>query len=97
MSATYAIANVLHSLQVLKESIAPQTWSNTPLPVISAPGWWLEEVQVELGAPAGTAPCEIHGCAVLRQDALPEPVLVNHDGKVYPIVPKWLQAARSAQ
>lgn len=97
MSATYAIANVQHALQALKDRIPPEQWSETPLPVIAAPGWWMEEVRRELGVEAGFEPGEIHGCHVTRKDDVHEPVLIDHDGKVYPILPQWLRAKRAAQ
>jgi len=96
MSATYAIANVQHALQALKEKIPPDQWSETPLPVIAAPGWWMEEVRKELGVEVGFEPGEIHGCHVTRQDNINEPVLIDHDGKVYPILPAWLRAKEAA-
>lgn len=93
MSATtYAIANVQHSLQALKELIPPEKWSETPLPVIAAPGWWMEELRTELGVDPGMEPAEIHGCAVLRNDEVTEPWLIDWDGKRYPILPKWQRA-----
>ena len=96
MSATYAIANVQHALQALKEKIPPDQWGETPLPVIAAPGWWMEEVRQEMGVAPGFEPGEIHGCHVTRQDSVPEPVLIDHDGKVYPILPAWLRAKATA-
>lgn len=92
MSATFAIANVQHSLQALKELISPERWSETPLPVIVAPGWWMEEVRKELGMQEGYEPDSIHGCYVTRNDNANEPMLVDHDGKTYPILPKWMRA-----
>ena len=47
MSTVFAIANVQHALQALKEQIAPEKWCETPLPVIAAPGWFLEEIRKE--------------------------------------------------
>lgn len=94
MSTVYAVANVLHSLQVLKEKIPPNQWCDTPLPVIAAPSWWLEEVRRDLGVAPGHEPAEIHGCSVVRADELAEPALIDHDGKTYPILPKWTQAAQ---
>ena len=96
MSATYTIANVQHALQALKEKIPPDQWNETPLPVIAAPGWWMEEVRQELGVPPGFEPGEIHGCHVTRQDNVQEPVLIDHDGKVYPILPQWMRAKEAA-
>lgn len=94
MSTVYAIANVQHALQSLKELIAPERWVDTPLPVIAAPGWFLEEVRKEMGVEEGFEPGEIHGCHVTRVDTINEPVLVDHDGKTYPILPKWMRAAQ---
>ncbi len=92
MSTTYAIANVQHSLQALKELIPPEKWGETPLPVIAAPGWWMEDLRAEMGVEEGFEPGEIHGCTVLRKDELTEPMLIDHDGKMYPILPKWQRA-----
>lgn len=96
MSATYAIANVQHALQALKEKIPPDQWGDTPLPVIAAPGWWMEELRQEMGVAPGFEPGEIHGCHVTRQDNVQEPVLIDHDGKVYPILPQWMRAKTAA-
>ena len=96
MSTVFAIANVQHSLQALKEKIPPNQWCDTPLPVIAAPGWWLEDIRKELGVEYGYEPGEIHGCAVLRRDDLPEPMLIDHDGKKYPVLPAWMRAKQAA-
>lgn len=93
-TAVYSIANVQHALQALKEQIAPEKWAETPLPIIAAPSWWMEEVRTELGVEAGFEPGEIHGCHVTRNDNVTEPMLIDHDGKIYPILPKWLRAKR---
>lgn len=92
MSTTYAIANVQHSLQALKELIPPEKWSETLLPIIAAPGWWMEELRKEMGVEEGFEPESIHGCSVMRNDEVTEPWLVDHDGKMYPILPKWQRA-----
>lgn len=97
MSATYAIANVQHALQALKEKIDPTKWAETPLPVIAAPGWWLEDVRKELGVESGFEPGEIHGCHVTRVDTLTEPMLLDHDGRLYPILPAWMRAKQAAE
>jgi len=89
MSTTYAIANVQHSLHALKELIPPDKWSSTPLPVIAAPGWWMSDLCAEMGVDAGFEPGSIHGCAVIRSDDVAEPWLIDHDGRRYPILPKW--------
>lgn len=94
MSTVFDIANVLHSLQALKETIHPSQWNETPLPVIAAPGWWLNQVAAELGQPAGVEPAKVHGCSVVRNDDIAEPVLVAHDGKVYPVLPAWMRAKK---
>ena len=92
MSRTvYTVANVLHSLMILKEKIPPTQWVDTPLPVIAGPGWWLEEVRQEMGVKEGFEPGEIHGCSIVRNDELKEPCLIDHDGKVYPIFPQWMR------
>jgi hypothetical protein len=92
MTTVYAIHNVQHALQALKELIAPDRWADTPLPVIAAPGWWMEELRKEMNVDEGFEPGEIHGCTVLRKDELTEPMLIDHDGKMYPILPKWQRA-----
>lgn len=97
MSTVFDIANVLHSLQALKETIPAWEWSETPLPVIAAPGWWLRRVAEDLGQPADLEPDRIHGCSVVRNDTLAEPVLVTHDGKVHRIKPAWARAAEAAK
>lgn len=94
MSTVFAIANVQHALQALKEQIAPEKWSETPLPVIAAPGWWLEEVRKEMNVEEGFEPGEIHGCRVTRNDNLADPMLVDHDGKIYSVLPQWQRAAQ---
>ena len=91
----YSIANVQHALQALKEQIAPEKWADTPLPVIAAPGWWMEEVRKEMGIEEGFEPDSVHGCHVTRNDNVTEPMLIDHDGKMYPILPKWLRAAQA--
>ena len=98
MSGTtvYSIANVQHALQALKEKIEPHKWAETPLPVIVAPGWWMEEVRKEMNVEEGFEPGEIHGCHVTRNDNVKEPYLLDHDGKMYAILPKWLRAAERA-
>lgn len=97
MTTVHTIANVQHALMALKEKIPPHMWDETPLPVIAAPGWWMEEVRRDLGVEPGHEPAEIHGCAVLRNDDVPEPVLIDHDGKTYPILPAWLRASKSSK
>lgn len=97
MSTTtvYSVANVQHALQALKEQIPPEKWSETPLPVIAAPGWWLEEIRKENNVEEGFEPGEIHGCHVTRQDHLTEPMLIDHDGKMYPVLPQWMRAKQA--
>jgi hypothetical protein len=97
MSATYTIANVQHSLQALKEQIPPNEWADTPLPVIIAPHWWMEEIRKDLGGDEGLELAEIHGCSVIRQDDMPDPMLIDHDGKMYPILPSWMRAKQESQ
>ena len=91
MSTTYSIGNIQHSLQALKEMIPPEKWSETPLPVIAAPGWGLDEVRKHMGLADGTI-AEIHGCAVTQVDALTEPKLIDWNGKTYSILPQWQRA-----
>jgi hypothetical protein len=98
MSGTtvYSIANVQHALQALKEKIEPHLWAETPLPVIVAPGWWMEEIRKEMNIEEGFEPGEIHGCHVTRNDNLTEPMLLDHDGKLYPVLPQWMRAKQAA-
>ena len=97
MSSTFAIANVQHALQALKEKVPPHKWADTPLPVIAAPGWWMEEVRKDLGGEPGLEVHEIHGCTVMRQDNLNEPMLIDWDGKIYPLLPAWMRASNKAK
>lgn len=85
MHKLYTVAAVGEALQVLKARIPPSQWSDTLLPVIAAPGWWMADVAREFGAAEGDVPHQIHGCPVVRQDDLQAPVLVDHDGSVYRI------------
>lgn len=98
MSTTtvYSVANIQHALQALKEQIPPHKWADTPLPVIVAPGWWLEEIRKENNVEEGFEPGEIHGCHVTRNDNMTEPMLLDHDGKLYPILPQWMRAKQAA-
>lgn len=93
MSTVHAIANVQHMLMALKESIPSEKWPDTPLPVIASPDWFIEDVAKDLGAEAGLLVDSIHGCRVIRNDNLQEPMLIDHDGKTYPILPAWQRAA----
>jgi hypothetical protein len=97
MSSAFAIGNIQHALQALKEKIPPHEWADTPLPVIVAPGWWLEDVRKDLGVEEGHEPAEIHGCNVMREDTLNEPMLLDWDGKLYPVLPAWMRASKSAK
>lgn len=92
MSNAHAVFNVGAALQILKEQIDPDKWCDTPLPVIAAPHWWLEELRLELGADEGMEPDTIYNCKVVRNDELKEPMLIDHDGKMYPVLPKWQRA-----
>lgn len=96
MQSVYSVANIQHALQALKEQIEPHKWAETPLPVIVAPGWFLEQVREEMGVEEGFEPGEIHGCHVTRMDTVKEPYLLDHDGKMYAILPKWLRAKEAA-
>ena len=97
MSTVYAIGNIQHALQALKELIAPEKWGETPLPVVAARGWWMEELRTAMGVEQGFEPGEIHGCTVLRKDELTEPMLIDHDGKMYPVLPQWQRASHLAK
>ena len=92
MSAIFAIHNVQHALQALKEQIPPEKWGETPLPVIVAPSWFMEQVRTELGGDPDLEVAEIHGCSVVRNDEMTEPMLLDHDGKMYPVMPAWARA-----
>lgn len=87
MSQVRTIAIIAERLQELKAKIPPDMWSDTPLPVIAAPKWWLDEVAAEFGAADGEVPGKIHDCEVVRRDTIEEPCLIDHDGKVYRIMP----------
>lgn len=82
----YTLSQILLTLQELKERIHPAAWADTPLPIVAAPGSWIEQLAIDLGHP-GEIPESIHGCSVVRKDELPDPVLITHDGKVYRITP----------
>lgn len=92
MSTSYALANIQHSLQALKELIPPGQWSSTPLPVIAAPGWWISDLCAEMGVDAGCEVASVYECAVIRSEDVTEPWLIDHDGKKYPVLPKWQRA-----
>jgi hypothetical protein len=91
MSTAFTVANIQYLLTGLKEKIEPSKWSSTPLPVIFAPTEWLEQVRTDLGMEEGLEPAEIYGCAVIKKDELAEPMLVDHDGKIYPILSDWVK------
>jgi hypothetical protein len=83
MHTLYDIAAIGNALQLLKEKIHPSKWAETPLPVIAAPGWWIERVSADFGGGEGDTLDQIHGCKIVQQNALASPVLVDHDGKTY--------------
>lgn len=89
MSHAATIACIAERLQELKDKIHPSKWSETPLPVIAAPQAWIDEVRAEFGAgqPDDVTVDEIHGCKIVAKDDLTRPWLIDHDGKVYAIVP----------
>lgn len=87
MSQVQTIAIIAERLQELKAKIDPSLWADTPLPIIAGPKWWLDAVVEEFGGESGEEPGEIHGCQVVRRDNIDEPVLIDHDGKVYKIMP----------
>lgn len=91
------IATIQHMLLILKDRLDPTLWDETPLPVIAAPSDWLEEVARSLGAfdedGSLLVPETIHGCSVVRRDELTEAVLIDHDGRVYPIRAGWAATA----
>ena len=95
-STTYAVANVRHALMALKEKIEPSLWNETPLPVIVAPGWWLADLCREMNVEPGDGIHSIHDCRVMESDHLTEPMLLDHDGKLYPILPAWMRAKQAA-
>lgn len=77
------LAAIQIALQFFKDRIPHNEWETTPLPLIAAPGAWLEGVRDFLCAEDGTEPAEIYGCDVVRKDELEWPVLITHDGKAY--------------
>lgn len=90
MSTTHNISAVLVTLQVLKENIPPNEWNKTPLPVIAAPKTWMDLVAREHGQnPEDVTLDEIHGCKLIRRDDLAEPILIDHDGRTYPVLLPW--------
>ncbi len=97
MSTVYTIGNIQHSLMALKEKIDPDKWGDTPLPVIVGPSWWMSDVANELGAPPGTELAEIHSCSVIRNDDMTEPMLLDHDGRMYALLPQWMRAKKTAE
>lgn len=91
MSIEHACANILHTVQALKDEVPPNEWSETPLPVIAAPSWWIAEALAVAGANDGKIET-IHECPVIQNDDIAEPVLVAHDGRTFPVLPAWLRA-----
>ena len=87
MHAIYTVAAIAEALQVLKARVPPEQWSETPLPVIAAPGWWMRQIAEQFGAGADELPTMIHDCPVVQQDELAGPVLVDHDGAIYRVDP----------
>jgi len=57
----------------------------------------MEELRTEMGIEPGYEPESIHGCSVMRNDEVTEPWLVDHDGKMYAILPKWQRAKEASQ
>lgn len=85
MSTNYQIAAIQVAIHQLKDTISPELWEDTALPVVAAPGSWLRQVAIEHGQPEGDIPQYIHDCPVVQDDALDHPVLIAHDEKVYRI------------
>lgn len=84
------IAIIAERLQQLKAKIEPSKWAETPLPVIAAPRSWVDDVRAEFGGgePEDFVLDQIHDCKVVVQEGIEEPCLIDHDGKVYRLVPK---------
>lgn len=100
MTPLHDLATIAHMLQFLKEKISPSQWSETPLPVIAAPRTWMLELARSMGATyedADAVPDTIHGCSVVEKNELERPVLIDHDGKVYPIQIGWAATAEGPQ
>ena len=96
MSTPDTVSNILITLQALQETVPPSEWADTPLPVIAGPASWMEEVRRDLGVEPGVVLDSIHGCPVLENNALTEPTLITHDGKMYPALPGWMRAKEAA-
>lgn len=97
MSIADAAAQVLISLQAIQQSLDPVTWADTPLPVIAAPQSFIDELAA--AAPPhdpATSTYELHGCQVVFEPNATEPVMIAHDGKVYPVLPEWLRTGKVA-
>lgn len=100
MTPLHDIGTIQHMLQFLKEKISPEKWSETPLPVIAAPRSWMLEVAQAMGArfeDADAVPDMIHGCKVVEKNELARPILIDHDGRVYPIQQGWAATAEGPQ
>lgn len=79
------LAAIQVALQLFKDQIPHDQWEDTPLPIIAAPGAWLEEVHAFADGQPGDVVAELYGCKVAREDSLTEPVLIKHDGKTYKV------------
>jgi len=89
-TAIQDIATIQHMLQYLKEKVSPEKWDATPLPIIAAPPIWLEKIAAEVGVAIGEGNViEVHGCSVVTKPELQKAVLIDHDGKIYPIELDW--------
>ena len=96
MSTPDTVSNILITLQALQETVPPNEWADTPLPVIVGPASWMEEVRRELGVEPGVVLDSIHGCTVIEKNEVSEPMLLTHDGKLYPVLPAWMRAKAPA-
>lgn len=93
MTVVESVENVLVTLQHIKNSMSIQEQQTATLPIISAPQWWIDGITMLAAeqCPSDQVPdgFEIHGCPVVLSAVLPEPVMITHDGKVYPVLPEW--------
>lgn len=102
MKSLNDVTTILHMLQYLKDKVPPQQWDETPLPVIAAPRWWMRQLAVEfcgdhMDDEHEIEPSRIHGCEIVCQDELDAPVMIDHDGRVYPIARGWAASTAGLQ
>lgn len=91
-----SVSNVLIVLQHIKDQLPPSQWETTQMPVIAAPSWWITEVIKLSGVEGADQLDEVHGCKVVPKQDIAEPMMVDHAGRVYTILPEWMRAAGQA-